>query len=358
MWSLSKFNNGAYMTNENNNNKNIFLNDTKHSENAANESGNNETATVTTDAKQEKGTEVFDEVFSALGDHSGFYIAQYHICDLPYIFLEGNSLRFYKNKTDMLNTGLYTEKHHKIVNKETDMPVQLDLSVTNLVVFQWLAMAVVLGVFKYITRKSALKPNKAPKGFLANVVEKMVMYIRDEVVIANFESRKIADKLTYYFVATCIFILVINLCGFLPGGHTATAAIPVTASLAIVAFFVINGYAIKYSGIGAWFKHFLGGAPIFLAPIMIPIELMGLIIKPFSLTVRLFANMAVGHIVLFALLGLLFYFNTYFLALVIVPFSIFILLLELLVLFIQAFVFTMLVSIYTSQSIGSHSHSE
>ncbi|MPM88846.1 ATP synthase subunit a [bioreactor metagenome] len=184
------------------------------------------------------------------------------------------------------------------------------------------------------------------------------MYIRDEIVIPNFGSRKIADSLTYYFVATFIFILVVNLLGLIPGGHTATGAIPVTAALAIVAFFVINGAAIHYSGIGSWFKHLLGGAPIYLAPIMIPIELMGLLIKPFSLTIRLFANMVGGHVVLFALLGLLFYFQTYLLSLAIVPFSVFIYLLELLIAFIQAFVFTMLVSIYTSQSIGEHPHVE
>jgi F-type H+-transporting ATPase subunit a len=215
-------------------------------------------------------------------------------------------------------------------------------------------MLVIFFFFKKISRKKVMKPNKAPHGFFANAIEKMILYIRDEVVVSNFESRKIADSLTYYFVATFIFILVINLVGLMPGGHTATGAIPVTAALAIVAFFVINGAAIKYSGVGHWFKHLLGGAPVFLAPIMIPIELLSLVIKPFSLTIRLFANMTAGHIVLFSLLGLLFYFNTYVLALAIVPFSVFIYLLELLVAFIQAFVFTMLVSIYTSQSIGSH----
>jgi len=299
---------------------------------------------------------VFTEVFSSmLGDHGGFYVGPYRILDLPQIILDGNSLRFYKNKNDMIKDGTYTEINHQIVRTADEVPVQLDLSITNLVVFQWLGMFFLLAVFKFITRKKVLKPTIAPRGFFANALEKIILYIRDEVVIPNFESRKIADKLTYYFFATFIFILTVNLLGLIPGGHTATAAIPVTAALAIVAFFVINGCAIKYSGVGSWFKHLLGGAPPFLAPIMIPIEILGLLIKPFSLTIRLFANMTAGHIILFALLGLLFYFQTYILSLAIVPFSVFIYLLELLVAFIQAFVFTMLVSIYTSQSIGSHS---
>ncbi|MCL2312237.1 MAG: F0F1 ATP synthase subunit A [Firmicutes bacterium] len=299
---------------------------------------------------------VFTEVFtSMLGDHSGFYVGPYRVFDLPQIIFDGNSLRFYKNQNEMKKDGVYTEIHHQIVRTSDHEPVQLDLSITNLVVFQWIAMIFLLSIFKFITRKKVLKPTIAPRGFFANAVEKIILYIRDEVVIPNFESRKIADKLTYYFFATFIFILTVNLLGLIPGGHTATASIPMSAALAIVAFFVINGSAIKFSGIKSWFKHLLGGAPPFLAPIMIPIEVLGLVIKPFSLTIRLFANMTAGHIILFALLGLLFYFNTYILAAAIVPFSVFIYLLELLVAFIQAFVFTMLVSIYTSQSIGSHS---
>ena len=172
--------------------------------------------------------------------------------------------------------------------------------------------------------------------------------------MANFSDKKIANTLSFYFIATFIFILIVNFCGLLPGGHSATGAIPVTAALAIIAFFLINGAAIRYSGIGHWFHHLLGGAPVFLAPIMIPIEILGLLIKPFSLTIRLFANMTAGHIVLLSLLGLLFYFQNIVLSTAIVPFSVFMYLLELLVCFIQAFVFTMLVAIYTSQSIGEH----
>jgi F-type H+-transporting ATPase subunit a len=175
-------------------------------------------------------------------------------------------------------------------------------------------------------------------------------------VFANFSDKKIATSLAYYFIATFIFILIINLVGLVPGGHTATGAIPVTASLAIIAFFLINGAAIRYSGIGHWLHHLLGGAPVFLAPIMIPLEILGLFIKPFSLTIRLFANMTAGHIILFSLIGLIFYFHNVALATAVVPFSVFIYLLELLVAFIQAFVFTMLVSIYASQTIGDVHH--
>ncbi len=306
----------------------------------------------------EENANVFDDIFSNLGDHNGFYVGPYHICDLPYIFWDDGQLHCYANKTSLKEAGIFTEVHHKIVKVSDGESPTLDLSITNLVMFQWIAMIFIFAIFKIISRKKVCRPDKAPKGFFANAAEKTIIYIREEIVYSNFADKKIAKALTYYFAATLIFILVVNLLGLVPGGHTATAAIPVTAALSIVAFFVINGAAIKYSGVGHWFKHLLGGAPIGLAPIMIPIEILGLVIKPFSLTIRLFANMTAGHIVLFSLLGLLFYANTYILSFAIVPFSVFIYLLELLVAFIQAFVFTMLVSIYASQSIGEHPHSE
>jgi F-type H+-transporting ATPase subunit a len=316
------------------------------------------TTTTGHTTEADANSDVFGQVFSNLGDHNGFYIGPYHICDLPHILWDDGQLHLYGTGKSMEEAGLFKEVHHKIVRTSDGETPQLDLSITNLVIFQWIAMLFIFAVFRLISKKKVCRPDKAPRGFLANAVEKMVVYIRDEIVYSNFADKKIANSLTYYFVATLIFILVINLLGLIPGGHTATGAIPVTAALAIVAFFVINGASIRYSGISHWFKHLLGEAPIFLAPIMIPIEILGLVIKPFSLTIRLFANMTAGHIVLFSLLGLLFYFNTYILSLAIVPFSVFIYILELLVAFIQAFVFTMLVSIYTSQSIGEHSHRE
>lgn len=297
---------------------------------------------------------VFEQVFSNLGDHSGFYIANYHVCDLPIVLLD-RGIHIYCNKEAMLADNMYTEVNHEIVRTSDGVAPTLDLSITNLVVFQWIAVLFILFVFYKITRRNKLSPSKPPKGFLANATEKIIIYIRDEVVSPNFADKNIANSLSFYFVATFIFILVVNLVGLVPGSHTATGAIPVTAALAIVAFFVINGAAIKYSGIKSWFKHLLGGAPLALAPLMIPIEILGLVIKPFSLTIRLFANMTAGHIILFTLLALLFLFHNIVLSAVIVPFSVFLYILELLVAFIQAFVFTMLVAIYTGQSVGEHS---
>jgi len=100
-----------------------------------------------------------------------------------------------------------------------------------------------------ISRKKVCQPNIAPKGFFANAVEEIILYIRDEVVMANFSDKAIATKLSFYFFATFIFILICNFSGLIPGGHSPTGAIPVAAALAIVAFFLINFAAIIYSGI-------------------------------------------------------------------------------------------------------------
>ena len=216
---------------------------------------------------------VFDELFSSLGDHNGFYIGPYHICDLPIILLD-EGLHIYNNEASMISEGIYTEVKHDIVRVSDGKKPALDLSITNLVVFQWIAIIFILFIFKKISSRRRLAMNKAPSGFFANAVEKIIIYLREEVVIPNLPNRKIADNLTFYFSATFIFILVVNLIGLLPGGHTATSALPVTAALAIVAFFVINGAAIKYSGIKVWFKHLLGDAPVFLALIMVPIEFL------------------------------------------------------------------------------------
>ena len=146
-----------------------------------------------------------------------------------------------------------------------------------------------------------------------------------------------------------------NLIGLIPGGHTATGSLAVTAALAICAFFVINVTQIKDVGVKAYLKHLLGGAPIALAPIMIPIEILSMFTKPFALTVRLFANMTAGHVVLLSLVGLIFYFKSFIVSPVSVGFSIFMYFIEILVAFLQAYIFVILTAVFTGRGM-SHEH--
>lgn len=309
------------------------------------------------DAHSDANQDVFTALLNELGDHGGFYVGPYKISELPVILID-QGLHFYSSPTKMLEAGVYTVKDHgNIVRASDGKAPALDLSITNLVVFQWIAIIFLMFIFGKVGKKYKKNPTKAPSG-LQNVIETLVLYIRDEVVRPNIPSQKAADSLLPYFLGLFFFILVLNLIGLLPGGHTATGAIPVTLALAITAFFVINITAMKVAGVGSWFKHLTGGAPWYLWLIMIPIEIVGLFIKPFALTIRLFANMSAGHIILFSLLGLLFFFKNIFLSPAIVGFSVFIYLLELLVCFLQAYIFTMLTAIFVGLAIGDHSHDD
>jgi F-type H+-transporting ATPase subunit a len=138
----------------------------------------------------------------------------------------------------------------------------------------------------------------------------------------------------------------------IPGGHSATGNLAVTAGLALTAYFVINGSAIITKGFGHWIKEFTGGAPWFIWIVMIPIEILSMFTKPFALTIRLFANMTAGHVVILSLVGLIFLFKSFAVAPISIGFSLFINLLETLVAMIQAYVFTMLTAVFVGLALG------
>jgi len=138
----------------------------------------------------------------------------------------------------------------------------------------------------------------------------------------------------------------------LPYGSTATSNIAVTASLATISFIVIQGGGMMKNGAFGYFKGLLPhGLPFWLVPIMLVVEILGLFTKPFALAIRLFANMTAGHIVILALLGLIFILQTYFVAPVSIAFALFIYLLEILVALIQAYIFTMLSSLFIGMAV-------
>lgn len=308
------------------------------------------------DAHSVPPDKVFDHLLGELGDHYGLTFFNYKVAELPIILFD-DGLHVHLNHRSMEEAGLFTMQHHKPVRVSDGQKPAFDLSITNFVVFQWIAMALITVVLLSVKSKYVKNSKKAPKG-LQNAIEVFVVYIRDEVVRPNVGSDRVTRMLLPYFLSLFFFILVLNVLGLIPGGHSATGAIGVTAALAITAFIVINITALKEAGVKAWFHHLLGGAPWWLAPIMVPIEIIGLFAKPFALAVRLFANMTAGHIVLVALIGLIFFFQTPFVAAVSTPFSIFIYALETLVVFLQAYIFTMLTAVFVGLAIGDHAHED
>ncbi len=307
-------------------------------------------------------SEIFPTMFkSSLGDHHELTFFQYKIADLPVILYDGSTgLKVYSSLETMKEAGIYTQNHttHKIVkvSNPTESP-SVDISVTSLVVFQWLSLIIIVACLAFVRRKYKKDPLKAPTG-LQNLVEYGIDMVKEKIVAPNLGSRRLTEKLLPYFLALYVFILVMNLIGLVPGGHTATGAIGTTAALALTAFFVINITAMKEIGLKAWFKHLLGGAPIALSIIMVPIEILSLFTKPFALTIRLFANMTAGHVVLLSLVGLIFYFKSFVVSPISVGFSVFMYLLETLVALLQAYIFTILTAVFTGLAIGDHGHDE
>ncbi|GAB1429923.1 hypothetical protein MASR2M18_07560 [Ignavibacteria bacterium] len=326
-------------------------------------------------AELEQKESVFTKIFNTnLGDHHGLYVFDYHVADLPYIFYDKETgLQIYTSEHSLEAAGAYELHHgHPIVKARYETQLHtgktskealkvakpaLDLSVTNLVAYQWFGILLLSLGFFLAARKYKRNPMKPPSG-LQNLLEVLIQFVRDDIVRPNMPSVKIADGLTGYFVALFSFILILNILGLLPGGHPAAGAVGTTAALAITAFLVINITAFRVAGVKAWFSHLLGGAPWWLAPIMVPIEIVGLFSKPFALMVRLFANMSAGHIVIFSLVGLIFFFETLLVAPVSVGFVVFIYFLETLVALLQAFIFTILTAVFAGLAIGDHGHDD
>lgn len=299
--------------------------------------------------------QVIPHLLREFGDHHELNIAFTTSDVLPVILYDEGTWHIYRNTKAMEEHGIYHLSSGHIVRTRDAKPPMLDLSVTNLVVFQWIGMVIVLGLFWWAGRRYRRNPLAPPRG-LQNALEAVVMYVRDEIVRPNLRSERLVREFMPYFVGLFFFILVLNLLGLLPGMHTATGSIGTTAALAITAFLIINGLALREIGLKGWLHHLLGGAPVYLAPIMVPIEILGLFTKPFALTVRLFANMSAGHIIQLSLIGLIFYFRSIFVAPMSVGFSIFIYMLETLVCFLQTYIFTVLTAVFTGLALGDHVH--
>ena len=227
----------------------------------------------------------------------------------------------------------------------------LDISPTRHVVMLWIAallcILTTLLALRAHNRKS--REGKAPAG-VGNGLEALVLYLRNEVVLPNVGPH--GNAFVPYLLTIFFFILFANLLGLVPYGATATGNISVTATLAIITFFVIEGAGMKTQGrayintIVFWPHDMSLGMKLFISPILTPIEFIGKLTKPFALAIRLFANMISGHVVLLALISLIFTFATWILVPLPIAMAIGISLLELFVAFLQAFIFTLLSSVF------------
>jgi len=212
-----------------------------------------------------------------------------------------------------------------------------------------LAIAAFLVIVLVMPTTKRTKRGEVPSGF-GNFLELLVVFVRDEVVYANM-GPKHGRKWLPFFLTLFFLILFSNLLGMIPWGVSATGNVNVTAGLAIASLlgvFVAGIVAHGFKYIGTFIPH---GVPMPIWPILFPIEVFGLFVKHFALTIRLFANMLAGHTVIGVFLALI---ATPLIALVAVPGAAVISILELFVAFLQAYVFVMLGSLFVGSAIEAH----
>jgi len=234
----------------------------------------------------------------------------------------------------------------------------IDVSPTKHVVYMILAAFLVFVTMWYGGRQIERRhrEGKGPRGFGA-AVEALVLWVRNDVAVANIGHG--GEKFAPYILTLFFFILYCNLLGLLPWGAAATGNIAVTAALALTAFLTIEISGMVALGPKGYVKTIVmippgmkGIGAVIMALIMTPVELIGKVVKPFALTLRLFANMTAGHFVILVLLGLIFVFGTAPPAIrgVVVVGAValtwFMMMLELLVAFLQAYIFALLTSVF------------
>ena len=237
-------------------------------------------------------------------------------------------------------------------------PLELDLSPTKHVVMLLLA-ATLITILLLLTARAQARQSRDhghPKGFVGGI-EAMVLYMRNEVIVPTVGPH--GNAYVPFLLTLFFFILSANLLGLIPYGSTATGNISVTATLALITFVVVELAGMRAQGMGYlhtiffWPHDMPLAMRIPMALLISPIELIGKFTRPFALAIRLFANMTAGHIVGLAFIGLIFYFQGLASG---APFlmAVAIMLLELFVAFLQAFIFTLLASVFIGQVREAH----
>ena len=272
------------------------------------------------------GTEVFEANGTKLVNYHGkfYYPAATKSADGSYIA--------YDAKRNLLNSKPF------------------DISITKNVVSLLISVVVLLIVFIGIANAYKKREGKAPKG-LQSVLEPIILFVRDDIAKPQLGHRY--KSFMPYLLTVFFFVWLNNLMGlipFFPGGANLTGNIAVTMMLALCTFVLttVNGNK------NYWGHIFTPHVPWWLYPLMIPVEIIGLFTKPIALMIRLFANITAGHILILSLISLIFIIKSVLVAGVAIPFVLFISVIELVVGFIQAFIFTILSALFIGMAVEEH----
>jgi F-type H+-transporting ATPase subunit a len=231
------------------------------------------------------------------------------------------------------------------------------LLIYNINTVQWIAAALLIIVALLGAASARRQSGNTPHGKAFHLLESTVLYVRDDMVYAVM-GKEHGRRFVPLFLTLFFFILVMNIFGLIPltalgglnWGGTATANLAVTAGLAFVTLVVIHASGIKEHGFFHHWKNFIPhGLPWFVLPIMIVVEIVSMLVKPAALTIRLFANMTAGHLVMLGFFGLVYLFGL--VALPALAMAIAIACLELFVCFVQAYIFTYLSIVFVGASV-------
>ncbi len=283
------------------------------------------------------------KVFSSSKFHHGETLAE----------VDGNYYKLYHSKiykTDADGTITYDAEHHPTNVKP------LDFSITKNVVMIIVTGLLMLWLFSSLA-KSYAKNNSIPTG-VGRFFEPIVLYIRDDIARPNIGEKRY-QKYMPFLLTIFFFIWFLNMFGMTPLGINVTGNLAVTTALAVLTFIITN-----FTGTKDYWMHqfnplgdslpWYGKIPLYI--ILVPIELLGLIIKPFSLLIRLYANMQAGHIVIGSLIGLMFIFKSWIGSPLSFGLAFAIMLIEVLVALLQAYIFTMLSALYFGFASEEHEH--
>ena len=230
----------------------------------------------------------------------------------------------------------------------------LDFSITKNVFMMLLSVVVLLWVFLSLARSYKRSGISEPKG-LAGFIEPVIVFVEEDIAIPNIGEEKYM-RFMPYLLTVFFFILLNNLMGlipFFPFGANVTGNIALTMVLALFTFFITQFSSNK----GHWQHVFATpGVPKLLLIIMIPVEIIGLFTKPFALMVRLFANITAGHIIVLSLISMIFIFKSIFVAVPSLVMVLFMDCIELLVAFLQAYIFTLLSALFIGMAMPEHHH--
>ncbi|MBB6609798.1 F0F1 ATP synthase subunit A [Pontibacter sp. Tf4] len=320
--------------------------------------------TITAHAASSEGGEFRpgDMITHHIADDYSWHFADGVVLYLPVVLIDNgqfvsfSSSNFYDENHNLVPYRGYKMEHGHIYKvNEAGEPIEgykglYDISITKNVASMFVSVALLFFVFFSIAGSYKKNAGKAPRG-MQSFFEPIIIFIRDEIAKANIGPKY--ERYMPYLLTIFFFIWFNNLLGLMPGGANLTGNIAVTLVLAAMTLLIT-----VFSGNKSYWGHIFAtpGVPKWLAPIMIPVELIGIFTKPFSLMVRLFANITAGHIIILSLFSLIFIFQSIAVGPLSVAFATFMNFLELFVALLQAYIFTLLSAMYFGGAVEEHDH--